>query len=387
MEGRNLKILLAPTFEIASQAAGQNNIAATVEAEYGKDCVEGRLVTLAHHGPRSMNPAPCNAQDVPVLEDGSTVLVSHLDLDTLGGILALEGIKPDSPEFWKYAEFIDVNGPQHMYEVPQNVQDMLNAFYAWSETQERVKYTELTDVTDKVNNAKETICLICDYRNPQQKQIIQEGRDWVENATKAVEACLYQEDDLARAFISDGVFCAGSYYSPTMEKPIPATVTLNRKTQAITIAFFDAARDGLNACEIAQKLWGPLAGGREGIAGSPRGQEMTMSDFQAAVTATKVAVQEKLIDKMIPETNESLRNAPLGVKETAVGVSEKYGIGLDEITYDPDKAGGGIEALVCRGEVAAILDSNTHFCIKEYHDQLMEVADKDNRNDVGDDAI
>jgi len=387
MEGKNLKILLAPTFEIASQAAKQNNIVATVEAEYGDDCVEGKLVTLAHHGPRSMNPAPCNTQNVPVLNDGDVVLVSHLDLDTLGGLLALEGIKPDSPEFWKYAEFIDVNGPQHMYEVPQNVQDMLNAFYAWSETQGRVRYTELTDVTDKVNAANATISLICDSRDPQQKQMIQAGKDWVENATKAVEACLYQEDDLVRAFISDGVFCAGSYYSPTMEKPIPATVTFNKKTQAITVAFFDAERDGLNACEIVQKLWGPLAGSRAGIAGSPRGQEMTMGDFYAAVSATKTAVQEKLIDKLIPETNESLRNAPLGAKETALGISEKYGIGLDEITYEPDTKGNGTEALICRGEVGAILDPATHFCIKEYHDQLVEVADKDNREDVGDDAI
>lgn len=66
-------------------------------------------MTLAHHDIRSDNPAPCNTEVEPLT--GGTILISHIDLDTVGGIMAVEGIKPEDPEFWSAAEFIDNNGP------------------------------------------------------------------------------------------------------------------------------------------------------------------------------------------------------------------------------------------------------------------------------------
>lgn len=54
-----MKILLAPTYDIAKEYADHNRVDATVEAEYGDDVVEGEILTLAHHGSRSNNPAPC----------------------------------------------------------------------------------------------------------------------------------------------------------------------------------------------------------------------------------------------------------------------------------------------------------------------------------------
>ena len=88
---KETQILLAPTYDIAKTI----NAEATVEAEYGDECLEGTMATLAHHGPRSNNPAPCNTPDVPVLPPFATVVVSHIDLDTLGGIYALQGRKPE----------------------------------------------------------------------------------------------------------------------------------------------------------------------------------------------------------------------------------------------------------------------------------------------------
>ena len=94
-------IILAPTLDLARTV----RVDATVEAEYGTECVPGRVVTLAHHGPRSSNPAPCNTE-TEILPEGSTIMLSHLDLDAVGGALALMGVKPEDPEFWKAAEFI-----------------------------------------------------------------------------------------------------------------------------------------------------------------------------------------------------------------------------------------------------------------------------------------
>ena len=107
----NLKVILCASYEDAVNYAKTHDVKATVEAEYGAECVPGSVITMAHHGTRSSNPAPCNWSDVPVLTD-CEILVSHLDLDSMGGIMALMGTKPDNPEFWKAAEFIDLNGPK-----------------------------------------------------------------------------------------------------------------------------------------------------------------------------------------------------------------------------------------------------------------------------------
>lgn len=293
-----MKILLAPTYEIAKGITAD----ATVEAEYGDACVEGRIATLAHHGPRSGNPAPCNTENVPVLDDGSVVLVSHIDLDTLGGVLALMGKKPDDTGFWAGAEKIDVAGPHHIHELPEPVQDKLNAYYAWSEKQGRKRYTELADVTNEVMAASKAVDIICDHKNPEHDEYIKTGREWVAKTTQAVEKCLVHETGHARGFVTDGsTFCLGSYYSPNDNRIHPATVQYNGKTKAVSIAFADWNRHGLKANEIVQSLWGPEAGGREGIAGSPRGQEMTLDDFENAFRTVDTLLKEKeLADKEIP---------------------------------------------------------------------------------------
>jgi hypothetical protein len=59
----------------------------------------------------------------------------------------------------------------------------------------------------------------------------------------------------------------------------PAVVGYNTQTKAITLSFeSDEARAGLSACDIMQELFGPLAGGHAGIAGTPRGEEYTIDD-------------------------------------------------------------------------------------------------------------
>lgn len=131
------RVILAPSYDIAKNIKAE----ATVEAEYGDECLEGTMVTLAHHGPRSNNPAPCNTPDVPELPPFATVVVSHIDLDTLGGIYALQGRKPEDYRFWEAAEMIDVKGAHHIHELDKDIQDKLNAYYAYNDGQPRQRYT------------------------------------------------------------------------------------------------------------------------------------------------------------------------------------------------------------------------------------------------------
>lgn len=267
-----MKILLAGSKELVNRS-----FAATVEAEYGDFCIEGTKVTLAHHGSRSNNPAPCCwDKEIPQLEKDDEILISHVDLDTIGGCLDLMGKKPECPDFWKAAAYVDVNGPHHMYELSAEQQNMLNAYYAWNAVQERLpRFTEITDVTEEILKNLPILERIV----AKDIELLEDGKWWKEETTATVEAKLIKESDKVRAFITDRVFCSASYYSPNMDKVIPATVVMNTTMKAITIAFEDGGKIA-SAVDIVQKLWGKQAGGRAGIAGSPRGWEITDDELQ-----------------------------------------------------------------------------------------------------------
>lgn len=92
---KKIRVILVPKYMSNEELA---NIGitpeATVEAEYGEKVIKGKQVTLAHHTKEyEKNPAPCNTPDVPVLSDGSTIVVSHIDLDTIRRNCSFNGQK------------------------------------------------------------------------------------------------------------------------------------------------------------------------------------------------------------------------------------------------------------------------------------------------------
>lgn len=292
------RVILAPSYDMAKNI----NAEATVEAEYGDECLEGTMVTLAHHGPRSGNPAPCNTPDVPELPPFATVVVSHIDLDTLGGIYALQGRKPEDDRFWEAAEMIDVKGVHHIHELDKDIQDKLNAYYAYNDGQPRQRYTEAIDVTKQIDDTYNVVNAIVDINDPEHDKLITAGKEWAQTREKEVEGQLVYENKDVRVFDTNGIFCAASYFSPNQNTICPATVTYNEKFKSITLAFEDGGKQ-LNAKEIVQELWGPEAGGREGIAGSPRNVEMTKNDLAKLVNELTER-QLKLKTEIMPHQYE-----------------------------------------------------------------------------------
>ena len=275
---QNVRVLLVPKYMEQEELYAANiNPSATVEAEYGKKVIKGEQITLAHHTKEyENNPAPCNTPDVPVLADDSTIVVSHLDLDTLGGIAALMGRKKEDPEFWKSAEFIDLNGPHNLFQVGEEARKKYIAYQAYQANHRNPRFTEITDVTDIVLEHLGIIDRVIDG----DKTLIQEGIEWDEETKKKIEECLVFENDNVRVFNSpNGVFCSAAYYSEKQGKVIPSTVTRNGKFKSVTVAMADGGKK-VSAKELVQELWGNEAGGHSGIAGSPRGQEMTEKDMQ-----------------------------------------------------------------------------------------------------------
>lgn len=309
--GQVEKIWLCPTYDIAVTQKGtleaEGHIVACSEAEYGELEVTGSRdeLSLAHHGPREANPAPCLAENMDPHDAPTAFLVSHIDLDAVGGILALQGIKPEDDKFWEAAAFIDVNGIHHIHELDQAEQDKLNAVYAWNTQQDRLNtrgVTEPIDVTEQVNAWKKALDIILDPRAWKHDIMINAGREWEQNASKAVEEKLVFENENLRAFITDGVFCSASYYSPNNQEVAPATVVYNKKFDSITIAFEDGGKT-FSAKEIVQAMWGPEAGGHGGIAGSPRGRAMTEEQFIQAVSAVNAKYEEKRLEQSITLDN------------------------------------------------------------------------------------
>lgn len=275
---QNVRILLVPKYMDQEELSAANiNPSATVEAEYGEKVIKGEQVTLAHHTKEyENNPAPCNTPDVPILEDDSTIVVSHLDLDSLGGIASLMGRKKDDPEFWRVAEFIDLNGPHNLFQVGEKARKKYVAYQAYQANHRSPRFTEVTDVTDIVLEHLGIIDRVIDG----DKALIQEGIEWDEENKKKIEECLVFENENVRVFNSpDGVFCSAAYYSEKQGKVIPSTVTRNGKFKSVTVAMADGGKK-VSAKELVQELWGNEAGGHPGIAGSPRGQVMTEKDMQ-----------------------------------------------------------------------------------------------------------
>lgn len=117
------------------------------------------------------------------------------------------------------------------------------------------------------------------------ERLVEEGRRWHADVEKATQSKLIYETDNIRVFSTDSVNCSSAYYSPTQDKVIPATLVYNERFNSVTLAFYDGGRDHggqYSAQEIMQSMYGELAGGHDGIAGSPRGQKMGYDDLVRA---------------------------------------------------------------------------------------------------------
>ena len=272
-----VEIILAPTLEEAKKV--QSDI--TIEAEYGDETIIGTLYTSAHHVVNSDNPAPCVDEKIPYIEFG-TILVSHIDLDMLLGCGRALGLITDQIKmelFCEVAANIDVDGPHHIHEYGENMKKLFDAYWAWNESrgrQERIEQT--TDVTQKVLESIEIIFKIIDGN----EELIEQGEKWVSNVQEEVEARLINETENYRVFSTDRVFCGSSYWSPRENKIISAIVSYNEKFKAITLSFEDGG-EKYNAVDIMQKIFGSEAGGRAGIAGTPRGKEYQFEDTQKVI--------------------------------------------------------------------------------------------------------
>lgn len=279
--GKDMKVLLAPNLQIAQTVT---NPAATVEAEYGSNVVHGEKYTLAHHAVEGICPCLYANNMFPEMQTGDIILISHIDMDTLGGVLALQMRKPDVCEgFWDLVAYADVSGPHKVEErfaqakTKKEKEAFLCLFACWQWLGHyRERYIELTDVTGFINKFFLFLTSL-----PENKKALEAGLKWLEAKNAEIEKNLIEEIEengkFIRVFVStSGIFCNANYYSPNKKKSANFIVTLNEKTGAITLSVPDKS---YNCAEIMKKLFGQEAGGHPGIAGTPRGVKYTKMDL------------------------------------------------------------------------------------------------------------
>jgi hypothetical protein len=202
--------------------------------------------------------------------------LSHVDLDALGGVMALMGIKPEAPDFWEAAAYVDLNGPHKLWQIDpaQEVMDQLNAYWAFSQDHRVFPNRDglATDVTAKVEEHVDALLRILQNDS----KLIDAGRRWAE-AQESLEADSFRQESLGVILRSAPAFVNHLYNHGDCHGV--AVVAYNEKYKSCTVSFADPI-PGISCRELVQGLWGELAGGHDTIAGSPRGQEMTFADAQ-----------------------------------------------------------------------------------------------------------
>ncbi len=285
---KNIIITLAPTLELATQI--QPHI--SVEAEYGDTVIQGSLYTAAHHGSRSSNPCPCVDTGIPLAGEGETILVSHVDLDTVGGVgraLGHPAVERRFNAFWAGAAFIDTAGPHRLAELPyvdgvapEVVSDMLHAYWAWAqENRGPQRARDVThDVTAEIERHLNVLLDIageCRGGNDEGGSLIAAGRVFKAAGealnVESYRGCRRYNNRPVVAFRVSDAFVNHLYTLPSGEVA-QAVVAFNSKTKAVTLSF-ESKDNTANAAEIMKTVFGPEAGGHKGIAGSPRGVELS----------------------------------------------------------------------------------------------------------------
>ncbi len=265
----------------------------TIEAEYGDRVVEGSVFTMAHHGSRAGNRAPCEYENGEArLPDGSIfrglVGFSHLDPDALGGAMVVLENKPPNRAFWDLVLRYDLKG-LHAIEPAGEDPEAMRKLYAllayFSENKVQLpRDGSVADITRDVLNAASS-----------NLEIVSGGSDgWLRKGDLYRE----QQDNLNRTsfrFLREGVIFRISpekvnhLYRTPDGMLARAVVKFDETLGSISLSFAGTP-PAKNAIKILEEVLpgkdGDDPGGHASIAGSRRNGRYDLEAALAVVAAT-----------------------------------------------------------------------------------------------------
>lgn len=273
------KVLIAPTWELAKDIDAD----VTVEAEYGANVKKGKKATYAHHtGEYKGKPAVSTIKPPPL--GTGTILVSHLDLDTIITCLDLLGKGGMiSDQFRKISGFIEPHRLKDLEGITEEDEDKIHAW--WSHEQNSKRYNDVQDVTIDIIKAGEELSKIMKH----DPESIAKGKQLKNDTGKLEkESFVTVSGDIIERKADNFV----NHLYRHDNKVYKGVAALNTKYGSVTISL-ERPISGVSCREIVQALWGPEAGGHDGIAGSPRGKAMTEKNLKEAAIALDEAIKGK----------------------------------------------------------------------------------------------
>jgi len=193
--------------------------------------------------------------------------------------MAIAGLKVGPESFWELAAFVDVHGAHKLQEANVSAKDVrrLYAFWAWSQNNRVTAPRDgvVEEITMKVAEAFKVVSRIM----MDDEKFLAEGdkyRAGEEDLNKSSFVKMVGKVIVRKS----GKFTNHLYLTPD-GLFAPVVVAMNTTTGAINISFADPI-PGLSCKDLVQYFWGDKAGGRDTIAGSPRGETMTDADLENA---------------------------------------------------------------------------------------------------------
>lgn len=274
----SVKIILAPSWEIAKNI----NATVSVEAEYGDKVKKGTLLTLAHHSNEYKNNPPVAVHKPKPINSG-TILISHIDADTVFACLDLLNLGHNIPDnIRNIIAYIDSQG-FHKIKSLKLSKKTLEKIYAIKASIKAPlpKKDKPIDVTNTILSIGSKIFKIIKSHD---EDLINQGL-----SLKEKEDTL--EKDSFHSIIGNVIIRISDKFVNFLythnNKTYKAVAAFNTKDNSIIISL-ERPNPFISCKKIVQKLWGPLAGGHDNIAGSPRGLKMSKKDlFIAAYTLNK----------------------------------------------------------------------------------------------------
>jgi len=292
-----------------------------IEAEWGDYDIKDVIIvhdSLAHHGPRSNNKAPCVRWDVHGKYKSDTCFIfSHIDMDSFIGLMVCEGdLDKDNYDIDMCTQLIsdiDRFGFHSLTTKPytsekykgmvKDIHTIITTMVGKHRFMTSLSSEKPYTIIDKeiIFKTKENILNILENSNKEDKDV---GAQYIQHETSitiinALEKNMSIENML-HVYISDNMSLAKKYainnpvyssiseinllYAPTKKK-----VTVACRDKEVIEKFFD--NEPMSS--YIKRFLGEEAGGSDLICGGPRNQEILYDQFLRLVLDVRDRIQKK----------------------------------------------------------------------------------------------
>jgi len=289
-----------------------------IETEYGDKVIDENKdprikLALNHHGSLSQNDPPSKRWDLyeKLKKPFDEFLVSHLDLDTLFGMLWASKILRPTEIATKVAELVAISDLKGFHYVEEKIFPELhpNIKYRYLGVgmiaNKYLKQLEVEkDYEDVSKIAHKTLLRIKDYiidgpTEIEKRKII----EWLEERNNKAKEALVEKTEFMNIFVSDDYNPISAYTVDGETKPL--NLIYIDKNKAVILAAYDEETakkffGEKGVIEPLQRFFGSTAGGRISVGGAPRELKVEPEKFWAFkefLEREYLNAQKKLIQK------------------------------------------------------------------------------------------